>query len=426
MYTHPNTPTLYIAIDVGKNVHCYGAYAGLVLKPVKAPQKVRTTRAGFTHFQKWVNQQFNHFQPMMIGMEPTGIYHDPWAYAIHDTWGDQVHLKCINPYQTKRKRDQLQKERDNKTDPVDVIALAYCLRDGVGRIFQPPDPQQDQFDLWMAEYRQLKKRRQRLLNHLSTQMDALWPGALVNVRQFQNIHPELETPTPLLLSRPFERQLLHVMLEHRPNPYDWIDQSLEEIQHFFRRHGRRCGPHTAQTVRNVVQQALFLPFSRAKMLSERLRADFLLYQQLDRRLDQLRDQVDDLVPGSQAEVLTTIPGINRFLAAQYMAHIGNPARFERASQVWALAGFDPGRYDSGDRRHTGSISRRGNAGFRSTLYQIGLNTSQRCAAIRRCKQRALRRGKNPVGANIHAAHKANRICFHLLSHQIPFDPVRAR
>jgi hypothetical protein len=31
-----------------------------------------------------------------------------------------------------------------------------------------------------------------------------------------------------------------------------------------------------------------------------------------------------------------------------------------------------------------------------------------------------------VAATLHAAHKANRICHHLLYHQVPFDPDRLR
>lgn len=44
----------------------------------------------------------------------------------------------------------------------------------------------------------------------------------------------------------------------------------------------------------------------------------------------------------------------------------------------------------------------------------------------RAKQRARAHGKGPVGAILHAAHKANRLCFHLLFHQKVFDPIRYR
>ncbi len=125
-------------------------------------------------------------------------------------------------------------------------------------------------------------------------------------------------------------------------------------------------------------------------------------------------------------MLTSFPGIGAFLAAQYLAHIIDHRRFDYADQIWSFAGFDVSQDDSGDRRRQGKISKRGSAGLRLVLFRIGLNTSQYCPLIKRTKQRALARGKRNVGAVLHAAHKANRICFHLLTHQIPFDPLVAR
>lgn len=426
MYTNTNTIPLYIGIDIGKNVHSFGAYAGANLSLVHAAEDVHSNKAGFEHFQKWIQGRLNKYHPITIGLEPTGIYHEPWVYAIRQAYGNAVTLKFLNPYQTKQKRKQLQNGRSRKTDPIDVEAIAHCLRDGQGSTACLAQKQEAQFQLWMTEYHQVKKRRQRLLTNLSTQMDRLWPGALVDVRRFKNAHPDLEPPTPLLLSRPFDRQLLQVIIEHRPNPHDWKHQSLEAIEAFFRQHGRRCGPKTAQKVSEVVNHALLLPSYLTGELAIRLQEDFSLFQRVSQRLDMLKRRAEDLVPHTKAAVLTTFSGISHFLAAQYLAYVIDPARFDHADQIWALAGFDPGRNDSGDRRFTGEISRRGQPGLRSTLYQIGLNTSQRCSVIRKCKQRALQRGKGRVGATVHAAHKANRICFHLLAHQVAFDPTKAR
>ena len=426
MYTDNNTSPLYVAIDIGKNVHCYAAYAGSNMRVVCQPEEVHANKFGFESFENWLLPQLDKYSPIIIGMEPTGTYHEPWAYAIRETFGEAVTLKFLNTYQSKQKRDQLQNGRNRKTDAIDDEAIAYCLRDGLGTDAYLPYHHEVQFSLWVAEYRQVKKRRQRLLCNLSAQMDRLWPGALVKAGRFEEAHPDLEPPTPLLLSRPFERQLLQIIIQYRPNPYDWTYQSLGAVQDFFRGHGRRCGPKTAQRVLGVVNQALFVPPQMAESLSVRLQADFEVFQRTSKRLDTLKRKAEELIPHTKAAVLATIPGINNFLAAQYMAYVIDPARFDHADQIWAFAGFDPGRHDSGDYRYTGQISGRGPAGFRSTLYQIGLNTSQYCPPIRRCKQRALSRGKGAVGANIHAAHKANRIGFHLINHQVVFDPAKAR
>jgi transposase len=147
---------------------------------------------------------------------------------------------------------------------------------------------------------------------------------------------------------------------------------------------------------------------------------------LSDRLDYLQHQAESLVEHSPAAVLTTVPGIGPFLAAQYLAYVGDIHRFQHADQIWSMAGFDVEQNDSGDRRRTGKITRRGDPLLRRVLFSIGLSTSQYCPPIARARMSALHRGKKSVGAIIHAAHKANRMCFYLIFHQVSYDPLIAR
>ena len=80
---------------------------------------------------------------------------------------------------------------------------------------------------------------------------------------------------------------------------------------------------------------------------------------------------------------------------------------------------------SAGRRYQGKISKCGSAGLRLMLFRIGLNISQYCRVITRAKQRTPSRGKRSMSAIFHAAPKANRINFHILTHQISFDPLLA-
>ena len=57
---------------------------------------------------------------------------------------------------------------------------------------------------------------------LRQQLDRLWPGAVVNVGQFRKAHPDLPQPTPIIQTRPLQRDRLRVLLAHCPNPYDLL------------------------------------------------------------------------------------------------------------------------------------------------------------------------------------------------------------
>lgn len=428
MQNDSSTTPLYVGIDIGKNVHCYGGYAGGELKLISPRQEVRNNQPGYETFRAWLQAQVTSqcYGPILVGLEPTGIYHEAWAYALQQDFGDQIALRFLNPYQTKQKRRQLQNGRKKKTDPIDVEAIAYCLRDGQGNPAHLARPDTLPFDLWAAEFRQAYREHQRLQLSILVQWDRLWPGVLVDVKAFQKAHPHLKPPQPLVRSRPLERKLARYLLGENPNPYHWRSFSPDALQRLLHEKGLHCGPITAQRVFDLAHDALLPPQDLAEALTERLQNDFQHFLQLDERLAQLQQQAETLVPQSPAAVLTTIPGIGAYLAAQYLAYVVDPHRFDHADQIWSLAGFDVEQDDSGDRRRMGRITRRGDPAFRNVLFSIGLNTSQYCPAIERARKQALKHGKKPIGAVIHAAHKANRMCFYLLLHQVPYDPKLAR
>jgi transposase len=434
MYTHYTT--LFVTLDIGKNVNWCGAYEGFDLKPVVEPFEVRTDRAGFQQVTTVIDGLLScgRYQQVVLGHEPTGIYHEAWAralaerYAAHQAGQTEPPLtyQFLNPLLTSNKREELARGRKRKTDPIDLQAIAFCLRDGLGQPAFLASDQNLRFQLWGQAYRQTHRQRRRLTVLLLAQLDRLWPGALVNLRRFQKAHPDLEPPVPLVRSRPLERQRVRAIIQHCPNPHHFLALGLDGIQAFFRTHLGRCGPATANLAHNVVKNALLPPPDLAELLAGQLQADFDQFLALEQRFQQLTDQAEQLVPDSPAAVLTSIPGIGPLLAARYLAHLGHHQRFHHPKEIWAFAGFDIVSEQSGDFRRIGHITKKGDPGLRDTLYLIGFHTAQQIPAIGRTKQRARARGKREVGATLHAAQKTNRICHHLLYHQLLFDPNRVR
>lgn len=426
--------TLFVPLDIGKNVHWCAAYAGYDLKPVVEPFKVRSDRSGFEQVTRVIDGLLSsgQYDRVVLGHEPTGIYHQAWSRALYDRYTahrtgqaqPRLDYQFLNPLLTKRQREQLARGRKRKTDAADLRAIAFCLRDGQGQAAFLPTDQAVRFQLWGQAYDQTRQALLRQTVQLISQLDRLWPGLVVNVKRFRQMHPDLEAPIPLVLSKPLERQRVRALLEYCPNPHDFLALGQVGIQTFYRTHIGRCGSATAQLAFHLVQQAVLPPPDIAPLLAERLQADFSYFLNLEQRLETLAAQAETLVPGSPAEVLDTIPGVSPLLAARYLAHLGHPQRFLLAAQVWAFAGFDLVSEESGDFRRVGHITKKGDPGLRDTLYLIGLHTSQNLSAIAQAKQRALKRGKSDVLATLHAAHKANRLCHHLLYHQQPFDPNR--
>jgi transposase len=426
MQTDSSTPPLYIAIDIGKNVHCYAAYSGPYLKVVQAPTEILSNHSGYTTFRHWLAEQIQAApqRPVVLGLEPTGIYHESWRTALLRDFGQQIELREINPFQVSRKRAQLTNGRKKKTDPQDDLAIAHCLRDGLGHPARPPHLPSLRFQLWATSLRQTQLALGRLTRQLLSQIDRLWPGALLDVDKFKKAHPHLSAPEPLVRSSPLERKLVQLLLAFAPNPLDWQDWDGAQIQAFFRSHALACGPKKMAHFEQVRANLLLPDPTVAALLADQLHSDFCYYQQLAERYAHLEQQAHQLVPDSPAAVLTTFGQMGPFLAAQYVAWVGDPHRFQHADQIWSMAGLDLVQDDSGDRRRVGGITKRGAGAFRNVLFRIGLITSQHCPQLQATKQRALQRGLRPIGAILHVAHRANRICFRLLSDQVPFDPTK--
>ena len=84
MQANTSTDTLYVPIDVGKNVNCYAAYAGAGLELILPACTVRNTLAGYTQFRDWLAGplESGRYPSVGVGLEPTGIYHESWASAL--------------------------------------------------------------------------------------------------------------------------------------------------------------------------------------------------------------------------------------------------------------------------------------------------------------------------------------------------------
>ena len=424
------TTTPLVALDIGKNVHVYGTYRIEDLTPMSEPVKIYNNRVGFAHFAHHIDALLARYTTIKLAHEPTGIYHEAFGRAILTQFAEvltteQLEYYLVNPHVVKEARTALQRGRVRKTDAIDTQAIARCLQQGDVMPARFPDGQSLLFQQWVLRFRRNQLDKRRLQNHLMQQLDRLWPGAFINVKRFKRQHPDLEPPVPLVETRPLERQLVQAILTHCPNPYDVLAFSVEEMVAFLRDYLGRGGDKTARKVLRNVRQALLPPEPIAHILAQRVQEEWQAFQYCLTFEAQLEAEADRLVPTSPAAVLVSVPGMSPYYAARYLAGIGDAARFPSADHIWSFAGLDPILIQSGDTQRLGKISKRGNPTFRDTLAQIGRSLAIHCPPITAAYQRAYRgQPKRCVLAILHAAHKANRLLYHLLLTQQTYRPER--
>ena len=120
-------------------------------------------------------------------------------------------------------------------------------------------------------------------------------------------------------------------------------------------------------------------------------------------------------------LLDGIPGVGPWSAACLACEIGDPTRFAHAKAIIAWAGLDPVAEASGDERHDGGISHRGNAHVRAILFPLAMAGIQYNPVLKDCYARLLSHGKKPMEALVAVMAKLLRIAHAVLLSGKPFD-----
>ena len=425
--------TLIVALDIGKNVHWFGCYRyeGRLVE-LLPPQKVRSDTVGFAQFTATVDPLLaaGRFPAGLFGNEHTGVYHEPWAWLIAEHYQPQmqpgatcpVAYRWLNPLLTKQ-RQQEASVRQHTSDRTAVAAVAACLADGLGHPAHLLTDQTAHLRELVRSYAQVSAQLRFAGRQLLPQIDRLWPGAVADVKQFRRAHPDLEPPTPIVETHALDRDRLAALLLYCPNPHDALALGATGLIDLFHAHGYRAGPKTAAAILAALRHSPLPPNALAAVYAARLQADYRRYVALAEASQALTAQITAVTPSTPARFVDSVPGIGALLAACYLAPIGDARYFATASQVWALAGYDLITAESGDTKHVGHITKRGNPALRDTLYQIGFHTASQCPPIGEAFLAARTRGLGETAAVIHAAHKANRLCFTLLREQRMYTPA---
>ncbi len=91
---------------------------------------------------------------------------------------------------------------------------------------------------------------------------------------------------------------------------------------------------------------------------------------LRHELSGLEKMVRNLAKQDRAcQLLMTMPGVGAVIALTFTSAIDDPERFRRSQDVGPWVGLTPGRDQSGERDIVGAITKAGDAGLRTALYQ---------------------------------------------------------
>src|SRR5215212_4481935 len=142
-----------------------------------------------------------------------------------------------------------------------------------------------------------------------------------------------------------------------------VELSLRGVLRGF---GLKVGPTTARNFAARVRELVEGHTTLTAVAEALLAAREALGEQLRGLEKRLRDQARE---DERARLLMTTPGVGVIVALTFAAAVDDPARFRSSKAVGAHFGLTPRKYQSGETDVTGRISKIGDAGVRTMLYE---------------------------------------------------------
>jgi transposase len=205
-----------------------------------------------------------------------------------------------------------------------------------------------------------------------------------------------------------------------------VEQKLRDVEMslrgLLRGFGLKVGKTTSTRFADRIK-ALVSGHAALQIIAESLLA---VHQVLLREFKSFEKRVRVLARDSaEARLLMTTTGVGPIISLTVAAGIDDPARFKKSKSVGAYFGLAQTKYQSGETDITGRISKAGDAGVRTALYQaahIMLTRPVKSSALRTWALRLAKR----IGmskAKVALARKLAVVMHRMLVDAKPFNPA---
>lgn len=337
----------------------------------------------------------------IAALEPTGNYHKPLANYFNQ---HQIAVVGILTVAAKENRKSLD-GRWKKTDPRDAYNIVDMVSQNKFFFYQQ--------DSACENLRDLVRLRARLACRLSS----------VKIR-IRNNHLSRFFPEMDSLYRDILNQEVISTLAQFPAADDINACSFEEFQNKVQH--RRSSTLSRNRIKNVwslAKHSLGCRSTQASRLGIELILEeaSLIQKQIQKTDRQIQRQCQT---NNDYALLQTLPGYGPWVAATFLAYIGNIKNYSHPRQISKRVGLDLEYVQSGNFHGQARISKKGNSLLRYSLCSAAIK-AMRNPMINTYYQRTLiKKGDSPSSRaklRIKLTDKLLRAAFAVLKKQQPFD-----
>lgn len=346
-------------------------------KPHKEVRTFRTVTRELLGMRDWlIAEGCTH-----VAMESTGVYWKP-VYAVLEGSFDLVvgnahHIKNVP---------------GRKTDVKDCEWIADLLRHGlIGRSFVPPAP--------FRELRDLLRYRRKLVESRASERNRLQ-----GVLETANIKLASVASDVFGVSG---MRMLDALVAGDSTPQQMaqlakgqLRKKLEELELALE-----------GSVREHHRFLLAMQMRRLKAVDEELD---LLDKRIEEKLEPYR---------TQHTQLTTIPGVDWFVAAVLIAEIGvDMSVFKNPACLAAWAGVAPGNNESAGKKKYAK-ARRGNVHLKTALVGAAIGAGKSKGTYLKDKYHRLKARRGALRAAVAVGHKILISAYHILAKGVPYSEL---
>lgn len=414
----PREKILFFPIDVSKDFHV-SLFHNIDCQPLTDYFAFSASRVGFESFANRIKQVLVQREPqvVIVGMEPTNVYYEGLLHQLRERYASSAtvrfELGIVDPAAVKLNREQ-HSLRFQKSDQIDTAAIGELLTRGLYTPAHFAAPLALQIRELSRAINDYERDQWRLWNRLLVTVERVFPNLLIDYGE--------EKPIVKAASRSvLVDDLLHVS----PDPYRILELSAKELITLFHGQGRRLGPKYAAHIKQAAARALLLPPSIHAIHQQTLQTQLQTLGFLKDQIARLSQQMLALLPQTPARHLAEMAGNSADLTLDLIAAMGDWQRFHSIQQIWAAAGLEPTKDQSGSCQAKAHISKDGSARLRQAIYKMA------CSVVWHeptfgipCFERLLA-GAGFVHTILHVGRKLTNTALAILKSDRPFEPPLA-
>lgn len=402
-----STSHMLVGIDIAKDKH--NAFFGTATGRTLYKRFVfDNTREGFELLEAEADAVMlqNKLTRIVFGMEPTANYHKPLGdYLI--TQGYSVVLVSGNAVMNNR---ELLDGRWDKHDIKDSANIADLLSQAKFQYYEYPCTEVRDLRALLSLKRKLKRQEQGLRTRIRNSLVAQYFPEMdryYNRREQENLAIVRNCPAPTMIAGMDYNDFFKTVVRRQ--------QGLRQHKHLY-------------NIWQLAQDSIGCDAGDAlscesEVLVEQMQHTRNAIAQVEKEIE----AVCCMFP--EYDYVISIPGFGPDVTSKVLAYIGDQYRFEKASQVLKMAGFDLCASRSGktSEKMIPKISKKGRADLRYALYQAALIASTRNVHFIRYFAEKLRGREREQGIKtkirVKLAAKMLVIAWTLMKNKEPFNPA---